>query len=98
MTTEKQIQANRENAKQSTGPRTADGKKHSAQNATKHSLLAKQTVIPGEAPDPPWEKGVSTKPAQQRPTPASKTISIPTPTPNRAVTVRERSRLGPQKP
>ena len=50
MTSRKQIEANRNNAKQSTGPRTNAGKQRSSQNAVKHGLLAKQTLIPGENP------------------------------------------------
>ena len=44
MTTEKQIAANRENAKKSTGPRTSDGKRKSRRNAVRHGLTA-ETVI-----------------------------------------------------
>src|SRR5262245_41768505 len=44
MTTEKQIAANRENAKKSTGPRTLDGKRRSRRNAVRHGLTA-ETVI-----------------------------------------------------
>jgi hypothetical protein len=50
MTTEKQIHANQQNAKQSTGPRTEEGKQTSSQNALKYGLLAKRSVIPGEDP------------------------------------------------
>ena len=50
MTTQKQIEANRNNAKQSTGPRTQAGKQRSSQNALKHGLRAEQSVIPGEDP------------------------------------------------
>ena len=50
MATEAQINANRENAKQSTGPRTPEGKARSSQNALKHGLLAADSVIPGEDP------------------------------------------------
>jgi hypothetical protein len=50
MATEKQIQANRNNAKQSTGPRTEEGKAHVSQNALKHGLLARDAVLPGEDP------------------------------------------------
>ena len=50
MTTQSQIEANRRNAKQSTGPRTNQGKQRSSQNAIKHGLRAKQSVIPGEDP------------------------------------------------
>ena len=47
---EKQLMANRQNALQSTGPRTVAGKGASAQNATRHGLRAEHTVIPGEDP------------------------------------------------
>jgi len=39
--------ANRQNAQQSTGPKTPDGKAHSSRNALKHGLLAKDVVING---------------------------------------------------
>jgi hypothetical protein len=39
-TTEAQINANRENAKKSTGPRTAEGKAASSRNGLKHGLRA----------------------------------------------------------
>jgi hypothetical protein len=48
MATEAQVLANRRNAERSTGPRTADGKAVSAQNAVKHGLTAKDAVIRGE--------------------------------------------------
>lgn len=38
MATQKQISANRENAKRSTGPRTRAGKKQSSKNSLKHGL------------------------------------------------------------
>jgi hypothetical protein len=38
MATEKQIRANRENAKKSTGPRTAAGRAKSSRNALRHGL------------------------------------------------------------
>jgi len=50
MATEAQVTANRVNALNSTGPRTADGKAAVAQNAVKHGLLAQQVVIKGEDP------------------------------------------------
>jgi hypothetical protein len=50
MTSEKQMLANRQNALQSTGPRSAAGKVVSSQNATRHGLRAENTIIPGEDP------------------------------------------------
>ena len=51
MATEKQIDANRANAQQSTGPRTEAGKTASSQNAVKHSLTSKYLMIlPGQEP------------------------------------------------
>ncbi len=44
MTTEKQFAANRQNAKNSTGPRTEHGKRRSRRNAVRHGLTA-ETVI-----------------------------------------------------
>ena len=49
MSTEAQIKANRENAKKSTGPRTARGKEVVSQNALKHGLCAKKNVIRSES-------------------------------------------------
>ncbi|MEJ2648370.1 MAG: hypothetical protein P8016_08200 [Sedimentisphaerales bacterium] len=49
MSTEAQIKANRENAKKSTGPRTARGKEVVSQNALKHGLCAKKNVIRTES-------------------------------------------------
>ncbi|HSW00650.1 MAG TPA: hypothetical protein VLI39_10790 [Sedimentisphaerales bacterium] len=50
MASRAQIQANRSNAKKSTGPRTVEGKERASQNAVKHGLLAKEAVIVGEDP------------------------------------------------
>ena len=49
MATEAQINANRQNAKKSTGPRTARGKEVVSQNAVKHGLCAKKNVIRTES-------------------------------------------------
>ena len=44
-TSEKQIAANRRNAKKSTGPKTEQGKAASARNAIKHGLCARQVIV-----------------------------------------------------
>ena len=54
MTTEIQAEANRRNALQSTGPKTAEGIEAARFNALRHGLRALQTVVPGEAPEE-WE-------------------------------------------
>jgi hypothetical protein len=48
MSSEKQIAANRANARRSTGPNTSAGKARSRRNAWKHGLTAEKVVIPGE--------------------------------------------------
>jgi hypothetical protein len=48
MTTDAQINANRENAQKSTGPVTAEGKAVVSQNALKHGLFAVQDVLTTE--------------------------------------------------
>jgi len=48
MATQAQILANRQNAQESTGPKTPEGKATVSQNAIKHGLTAQKTVIPGE--------------------------------------------------
>ena len=48
MSSEKQIAANRANAKRSTGPNTSDGKARSRMNAWKHGLRAEKVIIAGE--------------------------------------------------
>ncbi len=45
MTSEKQVAANKENAKNSSGPRTQEGKARSSGNAVKHGLTAKDRVV-----------------------------------------------------
>jgi hypothetical protein len=51
MATEKQISANRRNAKHSTGPNTEEGKRQVARNAMTHGLLSRQVLPDGEDPD-----------------------------------------------
>jgi hypothetical protein len=48
MAGEAQVLANRRNARQSTGPRTAEGKAVVSQNAVRHGLLGREVVIQGE--------------------------------------------------
>lgn len=50
MATEKQIAANRENSKRSTGPRTLPGKKICAQNARRHRHLTEAVLLSTENP------------------------------------------------
>jgi len=49
MSTEAQNHANRLNSQKSTGPHTSEGKAAVSQNAVKHGLLARQTVISSES-------------------------------------------------
>lgn len=51
MASDRQIQANRENAQLSTGPRSPEGKQRVASNALKHGLTGKQIVLLNEEPD-----------------------------------------------
>ena len=51
MTSEKQAQANRRNARKSTGPKTSEGKATIRHNALKHGLLAEEVLIFGEDED-----------------------------------------------
>ncbi len=48
MTSEKQAKANRQNALNSTGPKTSEGKAVVRYNATKHGLLSREVLLPGE--------------------------------------------------
>jgi hypothetical protein len=48
MVSEKQLQANRQNALQSTGPKTPEGVEAVKLNALRHGLRSVQTVVPGE--------------------------------------------------
>lgn len=51
MTTDEQIEANKENAQLSTGPKTEEGKQISKMNALKHGLLSQEVLITGESED-----------------------------------------------
>jgi hypothetical protein len=48
MASQNQIDANRENARHSTGPKTPEGKARSSANALRHGLLARNAVMPIE--------------------------------------------------
>ena len=48
MPTQRQIEANRQNAQNSTGPKSPKGKAVVALNAMKHGLLSEVTLIEGE--------------------------------------------------
>ena len=48
MLSEKQLKANQANAKKSTGPKSADGKKRSSLNAVRHGLTGQVVVLPTE--------------------------------------------------
>jgi len=48
VTCEKQIQANRRNALNSTGPKTPQGKAAVRNNAIKHALLSQEVLLPRE--------------------------------------------------
>ncbi len=51
MPTQKQIEANRQNASKSTGPKTPEGKAIAAQNSIKHGMYTDQIIINGESQD-----------------------------------------------
>jgi hypothetical protein len=48
MASDRQIKANQENARLSTGPKTLEGKTRSSLNAVRHGLLARDAVLPQE--------------------------------------------------
>jgi hypothetical protein len=52
--TQKQMEANRRNAKRSAGPRTSEGKATSRLNALKHGLLSETLVVPGLEQPEDW--------------------------------------------
>src|SRR6476659_2798115 len=51
MSSVKQIEANRANAKRSTGPKSAKGKARSTKNSLSHGLTARDIVIGAEDPE-----------------------------------------------
>jgi hypothetical protein len=51
MTSQKQREANRANARRSTGPKSKQGKSRSKMNAVTHGLTAEHILIPGEKPE-----------------------------------------------
>ena len=59
MTSEKKIEANRQNALRSTGPRTREGKDTVRLNALKHGLLSQEALLPEEDADALRELGES---------------------------------------
>ena len=48
MATQAQIDANRQNAQKSTGPRTAEGKEAVSYNAFKHGLFVDKSIVSDE--------------------------------------------------
>ncbi len=48
MTSERKAEANRQNARKSTGPRTSEGKAAVRLNALRHGLLSSEILLPGE--------------------------------------------------
>lgn len=50
MTSARKIEANRQNAHRSTGPKTVAGRARVAQNAISHGLLSQDTLLPDEDP------------------------------------------------
>jgi hypothetical protein len=51
MTSPKQLEANRTNAKHSSGPKSTNGKARSSRNALKHGLVSSEIVIWDEDAD-----------------------------------------------
>ena len=50
MVSQARLDANRRNAKKSTGPRSEEGKRRSSMNAVKHGITARFAVLPDEDP------------------------------------------------
>src|SRR5512135_2242339 len=49
MSSVRQIEANRRNAKSSSGPKTDAGKAAAAKNSLQHGLLSQEAILPGES-------------------------------------------------
>src|SRR5580693_2662346 len=77
MATTRQIQANRANAKRSTGPVTEAGKQASSQNATRHGLLSGCIALKSESVDQ-WENLLASLVAEFQPSTANELILVET--------------------
>ena len=77
MATTRQIQANRANAKRSTGPVTEAGKRASSQNATRHGLLSGCIVLKSESTEL-WEELLASLVAEFQPSTANEIILVET--------------------
>jgi len=51
MATRKQLKANQDNARKSTGPRSVEGKLMASKNSLKHGLLSRTIILPNENQD-----------------------------------------------
>jgi hypothetical protein len=77
MATERQIQANRANAKRSTGPVTEEGKQASSQNARRHDQLSSCVVMKAES-TPLFDELMDSLIAEFQPSTANETALIET--------------------
>ncbi len=77
MATERQIQANRANAKRSTGPVTEEGKQASSQNARRHGQLSSCVVLKAES-TPLFDDLMDSLIAEFRPQTANETALVET--------------------
>jgi hypothetical protein len=77
MATEKQIQANRANAKRSTGPVTEEGKQASSQNARRHDQLSSCIVLKAES-TPKFDDLMDSLLAEFQPQTANETALVET--------------------
>jgi hypothetical protein len=77
MATERQIQANRANAKRSTGPVTEEGKQASSQNARRHGQLSSCVVLKAES-TPLFDELMDSLLAEFQPQTANETALVET--------------------